>query len=254
MILRQDECNGCGLCVTYCPVRAISVQNKKAFIDRDQCVECGVCDRLGVCARSCFEKEESLPWPRSVRAILSDPLTCFKETGVTGRGTEEMKTNDLTNRYLSGEVGLALDVGRPNVTTRLRDVERITVAVAEAGVHFEEKNPITHMMKDRATGRLDPEMLDERVMSAVVEFTVRIEQAPEILRILDAVQSKVDTVFCVGIICRVEEDDSIPVIPVLEQAGFIPSGGAKVNLGLGRRLVDQRSAGSSPSDLAVPVA
>ncbi len=236
MILHQDSCNGCALCVTYCPVRAISVQNRKASIDRDQCVECGVCHRLEVCARGCFEREESLPWPRSIRAILSDPLTCFKETGVTGRGTEEMKTNDLTNRYVSGEAGFALDVGRPNVGTRLSDVEKITRAVAAVGVQFEAKNPFTYMMKDKATGQLDPELLNERVMSAVVEFTIPMERVPELLQILNEVQSRVDTVFCVGVICRVEEDNSIPVVPILEEAGFPPAAGAKVNLGLGRRL------------------
>ncbi len=236
MILHQDRCNGCALCVTYCPVRAISVADKKASIDRDQCVECGVCERMRICAKGCFEKEESLPWPRSMRAILSDPLTCFKETGVTGRGTEEMKTNDLTNRYVSGEVGFALDVGRPNVATRLSDVERLTMAVAPLGVHFEDKNPFTTMMKDKTSGGLNPEVLNERVMSAVVEFTVPIEKIPAVLDALNRVQTEIDTVFCVGVICRVEDDDSIPAIPVLESAGYPPRSGAKVNLGLGRLL------------------
>ena len=236
MIVDQEICSGCAQCVAYCPVRAISIVDGVAAIDRDLCVECGVCERLPACPGGAFYMEESLPWPRSIRAILSNPLTAFKETGVTGRGTEEMKTNDLTNRYVSGQIGFAFDVGRPNVGTSLREVEKITAAFAPLGVHFEPKNPISFLMKDRSTGLLDPEVLDERVMSAVVEFTVPMERVPEILSTIQEVQSRVDTVFTVGVICRVEEDNSIPVIPLLEKEGFVPSSGAKVNVGLGKLL------------------
>lgn len=236
MIIDQELCTGCGDCVTYCPVRAISVPDGVATIDKELCVECGVCERLQLCPSHCFHIEESLPWPRSIRAILSNPLTCFKETGVTGRGTEEMKTNDLSNRYVSGMVGIALDVGRPNVGTSLRDVERITRAVARAGVQFEERNPISFMMKDKTTGMLDPEVLNERVMSAVVEFVIPIEKLPQIAQIVQEVESQVDTVFTFGVICKVEEDDSIPAVLILEKAGMAPAPGAKVNVGLGRRL------------------
>lgn len=237
MIADQELCSGCELCVTYCPVGAIHVDGAVS-IDRDRCVECGACERLDVCPNGVFHMEESLPWPRSIRAILSNPLTCFKETGVTGRGTEEMKTNDLTNRYVSGMVGVALDVGRPNVSTSLRDVEKIAMAVARAGVQFEAKNPITFLMTNKATGAMDPEVLDERVMSAVVEFTASLDRIPRIVSAVREVESQIDTVFTFGVICRVEEDNSIPAIPVLEKAGMVPGAGAKVNVGLGRLLSD----------------
>jgi NAD-dependent dihydropyrimidine dehydrogenase PreA subunit len=237
MLVDQEVCSGCGTCTTICPVGAIRV-NGVVSIDRDLCVECGVCERMNVCPEGSFHMEESLPWPRSIRAILSNPLTCFKETGVTGRGTEEMKTNDLTNRYVPGMVGVALDIGRPNVSTSLRDVERVTVAVARAGVQFEGKNPITYLMPDKSTGMLDPEVLNERVMSAVVEFTVPMDQLPQVVKMVQELDSQVDTVFTFGVICRVEEDNSIPAIAVLESAGLTPGTGAKVNLGLGRLLND----------------
>ena len=181
MIVDQEVCSGCGSCAPFCPVRAIQVDGV-ASIDRDLCVECGACERMDACPEGAFHMEETLPWPRSIRAILSNPLTCFKETGVTGRGTEEMKTNDLSNRYVSGMVGVALDVGRPNVSTSLRDVERIAKAVAAAGVQFEAKNPITYLMTDTTTGAMDPEVLNERVMSAVVEFTASLDEIPRIVK------------------------------------------------------------------------
>ncbi len=42
-IAQQEKCNGCGLCVTYCPVRAITLQDNKAVIDKKACIGCLQC-------------------------------------------------------------------------------------------------------------------------------------------------------------------------------------------------------------------
>jgi hypothetical protein len=60
-----------------------------------------------------------------------------------GRGTEEMKTNDVTGRYRDGEVGIAAELGRPCVGFRFRDLERVTTGLAERGIRFEPDNPVT---------------------------------------------------------------------------------------------------------------
>ena len=39
----QQKCVGCGDCVHYCPVKAISVINGKAIIDHDKCIDCKLC-------------------------------------------------------------------------------------------------------------------------------------------------------------------------------------------------------------------
>jgi len=36
-------CNNCGVCVVYCPQKAISIVNKTILIDDSLCNECGVC-------------------------------------------------------------------------------------------------------------------------------------------------------------------------------------------------------------------
>jgi len=39
----EDYCNGCGRCVRYCPVGAVSLHEKKASIQTSKCIGCGQC-------------------------------------------------------------------------------------------------------------------------------------------------------------------------------------------------------------------
>ena len=48
--------------------------------------------------------EQELSWPRIVRRAFSDPVVPHESTGVHGRGTEEVKTNDVSGRVKVGEV------------------------------------------------------------------------------------------------------------------------------------------------------
>src|SRR5574344_232520 len=44
--LHEENCKGCTICVTSCPVEAIRVQNGKAVILEDRCIDCGECIRI----------------------------------------------------------------------------------------------------------------------------------------------------------------------------------------------------------------
>ena len=73
------------------------------------------------CPRKAFyEPEEVRQWPRSVRKVFGDPTEKHESTGVRGRGTEEVKTNDVTGRVKRGEVGFALEFGRPSIGCRVK--------------------------------------------------------------------------------------------------------------------------------------
>ena len=120
-------------------------------------------------------------------------MTVSDETNIAGRGTEEMKTNDVTNRFTDiNYIGLSVDVGRPNVGCRLKDVEKITQALAKSGVQFEKENPSTSLMENLETGNIKKDVIEEKVFSCVIECMLPIEKLPEIIYTLKKVGEKVN--------------------------------------------------------------
>jgi len=238
MLIDKERCIGCGRCVPYCPMNAITLENKKAEVQLDECVECGVCLRIAVCAVEAIY-QQPLAWPRSVRSVYSDPLNVHKETGLAGRGTEEIKTNDVTGRLERGRVGVAIEMGRPAVGTRLRELEKMSVALAAAGVEFEPKNPLTNLI-DKATGRLPPEILDEKVLSAIIEFSIPKERLLEILAVIDRTAENLNTVFSLDVASRPDETGEWEGEKILSEAGVYYRPNAKINVGLGKLIVQSK--------------
>ena len=232
MLINESRCNGCEICLVYCPTGAISIDNGVARIDRELCVECYNCHRLPICPNQAFEPEE-LPWPRSLRRALSDPITVDNRTGVSGRGTAEMKTNDVTGRIRYGHFGIGIELGRPGVGTRMVDVEKVCQALAPF-LTFEPKNPVTYVMADTKTGRLRDDVKGELVLSAIVEGDAMIDQLENILRALRTVAGEVDTVFSVGLSSRVYPDGSRVFDRKLAELGVPVYPCGKTNVGLAR--------------------
>jgi hypothetical protein len=204
-------------------------------IEEEECVECSVCLRSGCCPAEALYQPE-LSWPRIVRKNFSDPLKIHPETRIPGRGTEEMKTNEVTGRYRRGSYGMAFELGRPGVGTRFDDVERVAMAFASLGLSFEENNPVTKLMVDRKKGTINPEVREEKVLSAIVECMVPAPMLPQVWQVLDRVSREIHTVFSGDIISRVGEDGSIPYLREVNRQGRDISINGKSNIGLGRPL------------------
>lgn len=232
MRVDSEKCVGCDRCVPYCTVRAIKSKDRTVFIDQDECVECGVCLRSEVCKVDAIYQPE-LSWPRILRAQFSDP-TVRHPTGVAGRGTEEMKTNDVTGRFGRGEVGLAFEFGRPGIGTTFRDVEKGTIALT-GHVEFEPNNPVT-LLINQETGRLkDDAVREERVLSAIIECKTSQEKAVEVIEIMRKVARDVDTVFSIDVVNKCMEGE-IPIKRILDRAGVSVRINGKTCIGLGRPL------------------
>lgn len=245
MIINKELCVNCKMCVCYCPVGAIEVIDGIVQINSDECVECGVCFRSAGCPKKAIEMNE-LDEIRMNRKIMSDPSAISKKTRIGGRGTVEMKTNDITGRFRMGYAGVGVEMGRPGVGTYLRDVELVAMALTKIGVHWEEDNPITVLMSDINTGKFRDELLNEKVLSGILEFTVKSEQLPQVLETLKSVENKIDTVFSLGVISKLGENLEDPNYEILKTLGYDPYPNLKVNVGLGKPRFDFSNNESAP--------
>ena len=230
----ENKCIACGACLPFCPMGAIHL-DEVASIDQDECVECGVCVRAGMCPVDAFSSEPS-PYPRSVRGVFSDPTAVHAGTGIAGRGTEEMKTNEVTGRFQPGFVGVGMEFGRPGIGTRFTDVQTVAMAVAKVGAQFETKNPVTQLMKDIKTGTFKDEILNEKAMSAIIECLIPIDKFKDLLLTVQEASKKIDTVFSIECITPVAPDDTLPIDKILTEVGITRRINGKTNVGLGRPL------------------
>lgn len=241
MKINESKCTGCERCIPYCPVGAISIYpsmnkfGKVAKIDFDECVECAECQKSGVCPVGAHEMQP-LEWPRTLRELWSNPLGVFPWTGIGGRGTQEMKTNDVTGRFKDHEVGFGVELGRPGIGARLRDAEKVSVRLAKFGIQYEPDSPWTKII-DTISGRLKyPDVGDEKVLSCIIEFIAPIEKTVPIWNALMEAAGDIDSVFTVDIISKCR--DGVPILkPILDEAGIKVRINGKTNVGLGRPLI-----------------
>ena len=264
MRIDPKKCVACGNCIAVCPMGAIYIdpQIGRATINGDECVECYACFRgmsqehlnpvlvrtirkvLGVfrlrfepepdvCPTAAFAPDE-LVWPRIVRRAFSDPQGPHESTGVHGRGTEEVKTNDVTGRVQLGEAGFTVEFGRPGVGVRFGQIQQMTEALAALGAQFEKRNPVTSLMSDPGKGLIRSDILEEKILSAIVELKCAIEQVPQVLDMIAAVAERLETIVSVGVATRCDEEGEDPhLAPLLVEKGYLLHR-AKTNLGLGR--------------------
>ena len=236
MFIDEDKCIGCESCINWCPMGAIRMGEEKAVIDQQECVECNVCRRVEVCPVDAFV-QVPLEWPRSVRAIYSDPLNVHKETGLAGRGTEEIKTNDVTGRFRRGIAGVAIEVGRPGLGAKLKELEKLSMALALYGVVFEPRNPLTNLINPK-TGQLPAEIREEKVLSAIIEFAIEETRLLDVLALIRRTAKGLDTVISMDVACRAAQDGTWPCATILKEAGISYRPNAKINVGLGKPYID----------------
>jgi len=265
MEIDKKKCVGCGNCHTVCTMGVIYLdEDGKSAVNQDECVECFTCYRVlrnegywpwfvgtirkalslfrlgylaevDVCPTGALTPPE-LEWPRSIRAVFSDPTTVHPGTGVQGRGTDEIKSNDVTGRLRKGEAGLVVEMGRPGTGAYFRDIEKVAMTLAKLKPSFEVENPVTQLMVDQETGKMREDILNEKVLSAIIEMKTRLERIPEFLQALEKIQKDVDTVISVGVASRCLPDGTIPHEEWVRKAGYKLSPNGKTNIGLGRPL------------------
>jgi hypothetical protein len=89
-------------------------------------------------------------------------------------------------------------------------------------------------MVDTATGKINEDILNEKVLSAIIEVVFPAEKAPEILKALKKATEEIDSVCSVVMADLVEPDETVPLEKTLDELGFSYSINGKNNTGLGR--------------------
>lgn len=264
MEVDHNKCVACSNCIPICPMGAIYIDPavNRATVNLDECVECFSCHRgmskehlnptlvrtiRGILKmlRIRFDPEpdvcptdaltpQDLVWPRILRRAFSDPLVPHESTGVHGRGTEEVKTNDVTDRVKEGEAGFTIEFGRPGVGVRFRDIQKMTMALASLPVTFEMKNPVFSLMSDPSTGMIREDILNEKVLSAILELKTTFEHVPQVLRVAEEVAQGLCTIVSIGVATRCDAQGENLLEPLLKREGY-PVYRGKTNLGLGRQ-------------------
>lgn len=238
MKIDQEKCISCLECLNYCPMGCILEKEGHVYIEQDECVECGVCLKSEVCpADSFYMPEESFEYPRAIRMQFSDPGAQHPNFKSWGRGTEEAKTNDVTGKFKKGNLGMLFEFGRPVTGTRFTEIEKVTKALAEEGIILLEDNPIYGLLDDKNKGTIKKEFLNEKILSGIIEVCIKEEQIKEIVNKIFPIFDEIETVVSVGVVSRFV-DGEIPVIKTIEKMGIQVRPNAKINVGLGRPIIE----------------
>jgi ferredoxin len=259
----KKKCVGCANCVAVCPMGAIYIgDDRLSEINQDACVECHACFKgmsvenlpqqptrflrgvlaffklrfqpdPDICPTGAITQDE-LKWPRTLRSAFSDPQVPHESTGVGGRGTQEVKTNDITGRVKEGEAGFTVEFGRPGVGSRFADADELCRRLAKMGVEFQAENPVTALMSDVKRGELRKDILNEKVLSYILEFKTDISKTTGILSAIEDEVRQLDTVVSLGLAVRCDPQGNDTVRSQLVAMGYEAWRG-KINVGLGRR-------------------
>ena len=201
----------------------------QAFVDRELCVECGVCIDADVCPVSAFEEEqdETAAFKRSFGRLLSkhlDPKNIGKESPY------DVKTNDVTAKIPENKVVMRLEINRPGGGLTLREVRNMVAEMQQRGWQADISSRTLNIDENRSLGHL----LEQRILTCHLEVVLDPEQVPDIVR--DATRIVNEQHLWVSINVAGLADTIDRTRDVLKAGGLSMEPVAKVNLGLGRRL------------------
>jgi hypothetical protein len=89
--------------------------------------------------------------------------------------------------------------GRPVLGSRFRDVEKILKKFRPRGYEIVSQNPVVDLIADPKTGALNPEILDERIISCVIEFIAPEATVHDVMALVHELSFEVESVFSVSI-------------------------------------------------------
>jgi len=77
-------------------------------------------------------------------------------------------------------------------------------------------------------------VLEEKVLSCIIESKIRLEKVPDILGVIKKLATSLNTVVSLGVSTRCNGSGDDPLREILQREGY-DAWRAKINLGMGRR-------------------
>jgi Pyruvate/2-oxoacid:ferredoxin oxidoreductase delta subunit len=68
-VIDTEDCEGCGTCIKWCPVKALSLTDKKSQVDYKRCIGCGVC--VSKCSNNSISLKERASYERPPDNIVN---------------------------------------------------------------------------------------------------------------------------------------------------------------------------------------
>ncbi|MEL7623056.1 MAG: 4Fe-4S binding protein [Clostridiales bacterium] len=141
VIIVNENCKSCGICVKNCPVEALYLEGKKLHI-KDSCVQCGICVR--VCPFKALEKTDELP---AAAVICSNcPIQCRVPEGATGACKRYANRNGKLERTLE-HVLEPKDLVSPE-----ENIRRPIITAVGGGANYPCSLPAPHIVKESREG------------------------------------------------------------------------------------------------------
>ncbi|QOR34002.1 DUF362 domain-containing protein [Clostridium sp. 'deep sea'] len=142
----NDNCVGCGICVSHCPVNAITIKSKKAIFNHDTCIGCGECTTV------CSFRAIKINWETDSDSFL-ERMAEYAYGAVKDKQNKVIYFNFITN------VSPLCDCVAWNDVPLVRDIGILAstdpVAIDQASldlVNNEPVNPHSQIGKDLKLG------------------------------------------------------------------------------------------------------
>ncbi len=226
----DGKCIGCGDCKDICPQGAISLQEDSAAIDRNLCVECGVCLDSTICPQEAIcESNDDYSWTKKLFGRLLDSIP---GTQVKGRaGGYDVKTNDATGRIPLGSAVIRLELMRPYGGVTIEACETFKKNLEAEG--FELKPLKRYELLMSRLDELPDDILKTKILTTSFETVLPTEQIGTFLQLVKRLTRAQGIWLSANLATMADSIDEMK--NAVQQAGVKPRPRAKVNLGLARR-------------------
>ena len=225
----NDACTGCEACLPYCTQGAIFMNEEaRAAVNRELCVECGVCIDSDICPVSAFEEDhdELAEFKRPFGRLLAKHVTPKDVVSADGY---DVKTDDVTGEIPKTKVVMRFEINRPRGGFKFGDVEKMRSELERLGW----RPDVTSRSRSLRESGFADKAADQRILSCYLELVIDPQEIPDVVNGVTAFLADQELWVSINVAGVAETIGRTEKI--LQHSGIGMEAVAKVNLGLGRK-------------------